>query len=151
MVKRNSTPVSLDLLIAGREEIIPKFHEWLSSEPSVIGLRADTRHEALAYFVASMYRMPDDEREGALSRAVVLEDVTAWERPASVDSPLILIPTFADRTMVAPAIRKGHHIFIPLDRSEPEIGNTFSLPRLRRTESRKALIGMGLPEDRAES
>jgi hypothetical protein len=34
--------LSLDLLIAGREEKVSEIHQWLRSEPSIIGLRADT-------------------------------------------------------------------------------------------------------------
>lgn len=141
--------LSLDLLIAGREEKVSEIHQWLRSEPSIIGLRADTRDEAVAYFTASLSRMPDDEREGALSRAIVVEDATAWDLLALCDSSLILIPTFPDRRMVAQAVRKGHHILIPLDRSESEMGRPLSIPRSRRAEVEKALIAMGLPEARA--
>jgi len=141
--------LSLDLLIAGREEKVSEIHKWLGSEPSIIGLRADTRDEGVAYFIASLSRMPDDEGECALSRAIVVEDAAAWDQLALCDSSLILIPTFPDRRMVAQAVRKGHHILIPLDRSESEIGKPLSLPRLRRAEIEKALIAMGLPEVRA--
>jgi len=142
-------PLSFDLLIAGREEKVSEIHQWLLSEPSIMGLRADTRDEAVAYFIASLSRMPEEEKESALSRAIVVEDATAWDLLVLCDSPLILVPTFSDRRMVAQAIRKGHHILIPLDRSEPDIGKPLSLPRLRRTEAEKALIAMGLPEARA--
>ena len=141
--------LSFDLLIAGREENVSEIHQWLRSEPSIIGLRADTRDEAVAYFIASLSRMPDDEREGALSRAIVVEDAAAWDLLALSDSALILIPTFPDRRMVAQAVRKGHHILIPLDRSESEIGKPLSLRRSRRAEVEKVLIAMGLPEAHA--
>ena len=136
--------LSLDLLIAGREEKVSEIHQWLRSEPSIIGLRADTRDEAVAYFIASLSRMPDDEREGALSRAIVVEDAAAWDLLALCDSSLILIPTFPDRRMVAQAVRKGHHILIPLDRSESEIGKPLSTPSLTPGRSRKGLDSNGI-------
>lgn len=139
-------PLSFDLVTAGRENEISKIHQWLRSEPSILGLKADTRDEAIAYFVASLFRMKEDEKETALSRAIVVEDAAAWDLLALSDNPLILIPTFSDRSKVASAVAKGHHILIPLDRSESDIGNPLSLSRLHRKEAEKALIAMGLPD-----
>lgn len=142
-------PLSFDLVTAGRENGISKIHQWLRSAPSVLGLKADTRDEAIAYFVASLSRMNEEENEVALSRAIIVEDAAAWDLLALSDNPLILIPTFSDRSKVASAIAKGHHIFIPLDRSESDVGNPLSLSRLHRKEAEKALIGMSLPETQA--
>jgi len=50
-----------------------------------------------------MSRMPGDEREGALSRAIVVEDAAAWDMLALCDSSLILIPTFPDRRNGGPS------------------------------------------------
>jgi len=139
-------PLSFDLVTAGRDNEIPKIHHWLRSEPSVLGLKADTREEAIAYFTASLSSMKEEEKELVLSRAIIVEDAAAWDLLALGDNPLILIPTFSDRSKVASTIAKGHHILIPLDRSESDIGNPLSISRLHRKEAEKALTAMSLPE-----
>jgi len=52
--------------------------------------------------------------------------------------------------MINVAVEKGHHILVPLDKTEPPIGNTLSISRLHRMEAEKALVAMGLPEERAK-
>lgn len=140
-------PLSLDLVIAGRESNILKIHEWLRLKPSVLGLQADTWEEAIAYFMASLFQLPEEERERVLAKAIVVKDDTAWRQLALSDSSLILIPIFSDRSIVTTAVEKGHHVFFPMDRSEPIIGNTLALSRLRRTEAKKALEDMGINEE----
>lgn len=133
-------------MIAGREDNVPKIHQWLCSEPSILGLQADTREEAIAYFVAALSRLQEKERERVLARTIVVEDATAWHQLTLCDSPLILIPIFPDRSVITTAIENGHHILFPLDKSEPRMGNTLLLSRLHRSEAKKALSAMNLPE-----
>jgi len=140
--------LSPDLVIAGREDGIPKIQQWLHSEPSILGLQAQSQDEAIAYFISSLFRLPVVEMEHVLAQAIVVQDATAWQELALRDSPLILIPTFPDRRMVTMAIERGHHILIPLDLSEPPIGNTHTISRLHRREAEKALAAMGIPENR---
>jgi len=138
-----------DLVMAGREDNIHQIHQWLRSGPSIQGLQADTQDEAIAYFIASLFRLQEEEQERVFARAIVVEDATTWRQLALCDYPLILIPIFSDRSMVAAAIEKGHSVLYPLNRSEPCIGNTILLSRIRREEAKKALIAMGVHELRA--
>jgi len=69
-----------DLVTAGREDEIPKIHQWLQSGPSVLELQADTQEEAISYFIASLFRLPVEEQEHVLSRTIVVEDVAAWHQ-----------------------------------------------------------------------
>lgn len=111
-----------DLVTAGREDEIPKIHQWLQSGPSVQGVQADTQEEAIAYFIASLFRLPVEEQEHVLARTIVVEDVAAWHQLVLCNSSLILIPIFHDRSMVTVAVGKGHSVLFPLDRSEPSMG-----------------------------
>lgn len=138
-----------DLVIAGRENDIPKIHQWLQSGPSVLGLQADSQGEAIAYFIASLFKLQEEERELVFARTIVVEDVAAWHQLVLCGSSLILIPIFSDRSTVTIAVGKGHSVLFPLDRSEPRIGNTLCLSRLRREEAKKALAAMGINETRA--
>lgn len=138
-----------DLAIAGREDDIHKIHKWLQSGPSILGLQADTQDEAIAYFIASLFRLPEEEQEHFFARTIVVEDVAAWHQLVLCDSSLILIPIFSNRSMVTIAVEKGHSVLFPLDRSEPRMGNTLRVSRLRREEAKKALVAMGIHEPRA--
>jgi len=138
-----------ELVMAGREDSVQKIHQWIRSEPSVLGLQADNQDEAIAYFIASLFRLPEEEREHIFARAIVVKDANTWQQLALCDTSLILIPNFTDRSMVTTAVEKGHRMFFPLDRSEPLIGNTLLLARLRRDEAEKALVGMGIQVARA--
>lgn len=135
--------------MAGREDCVQKIHQWIRSEPSVQGLQADTQEEAIAYFIASLFRLPEEEREHIFARAIVVKDANTWQQLALCDSSLILIPIFTDRSMVTTAVEKGHRVFFPLDRREPIIGNALLLSRLRRDEAEKALAAMGIQLARA--
>jgi len=137
-----------DLVIAGREDNVHNIHQWLRSGPSIQGLQADTQDEAIIYFIASLFRLPEEEQERVFAQAIVVEDAATWRQLALCDYPLILIPIFSDRSMVAAAIEKGHSVLYPLNRSEPCIGNTLLLSRIRREEAKKALIAMGVHEPR---
>jgi len=147
--KATRTPLSPELVISGRVDNIPKIHQWLRSEPSVLGLQADTKDEAIAYFMASLSRLSEEEQEFVLAKAIVVEEATAWHQLALCDSSLLLIPIFTDRSMVTNAIENGHHVLFPMDRSEPRIGNTLPISRLHREEARKALEAMGISEGRS--
>jgi hypothetical protein len=144
--KTTRPPLNTGIVIAGREGDIARISQWLCSEPSVLGLQADTWDEAIAYFFASLFGLPEEERERALARAIVVEDVAAWRQFALCDNSLILIPVFTDRSKVVAAIEKGHHILFPLNRSEPSIGNPLQISQLGRVEAEKALIAMGVKE-----
>ncbi len=138
-----------ELVMAGREDSVQKIHQWIRSEPSVQGLQADTQEESIAYFIASLFRLPEEEREHIFARAIVVKDANTWQHLALCDSSLILIPIFTDRSIVTTAVEKGHRVLFPLDRSEPSIGNTLLLARLRRDEAEKALAAMGIQVARA--
>ena len=137
-------------MIAGREDNVSKILQWLQSGPSILGLQADSQHEAIAYFISSLSRFKTEERDQILARAIIVEDIATWRQLALWESPLILIPTFSDLKMISAAVEKGHHILVPLDKTEPPIGNTLSISRLHRMEAEKALLAMGLLEERAK-
>lgn len=142
--------LSSDLVISGRGEAVSKIQQWLRGEPSALGLRADTRHEAVAFFIASVLQMPKEEQERVLARGVVVEDPATWQQLVLWDNPLVLIPVFPERSQVGQAVSKGHHVLVPLDQSEPHTGEALFLPRLRRMEAKKALVAMGFDEAQAE-
>ncbi|NMO50153.1 hypothetical protein HH310_02970, partial [Actinoplanes sp. TBRC 11911] len=67
------------------------------------------------------------ELEALLERALVVEDVRAWRRVATHESPTVLVPTFAEPE-IGDALRAGHHVLLP--RAGPTSDDR--LPRLHR-------------------
>jgi len=142
-------PLIPDLLTAGRGKEVLRIHQWISGEPSILGVQADTREEAVAFFFAAMLQLPETQRESHMTRAVLVEDASAWSPLVAREVPLILVPTFSNRQSDAEAISRGHYVLVPLDIGEPRLKNAFPLPRQRRNEIQKALKKMGFREDKA--
>jgi hypothetical protein len=120
--------LSPELVIAGRQSAVDEIQQWLGGQPSALEVQGTARDEAVAFLAAVLQQIPEQERERLLARCVVVEDVAAWQQLATSRTPLILVPTFANRAMVSQAVTAGHHVFIPLDRSEPTLGKAVQLP-----------------------
>lgn len=142
-------PMSAELVISGRREGTERILTWLRGQPSSLGLRAESKEEALAFFAATLYQMDPTEREMYFARSLVVDDVTAWRQLSGFGEGLVLVPTFDVRDAdVAPA---GHHTLIPLGKSEGYRSRTTEeLPRPRREDVKEALQEMKLSTERLE-
>lgn len=143
-------PMSAELIISGRQKEAEHVIEWLRGPISSVGLRAESKEEALAFFAASLYRTPAVEQEAYYARSIVVEDRAAWRQLAGYGEGLVLIPRFDVQD--TDVILAGHHVLVPLGRSEGcrSVGIK-ELSRPRRDEAREALLGMGLSTERAEN
>jgi hypothetical protein len=142
-------PLTPSLVIADRREVAAKVLEWTREEPSVLALRADSREEALSFFLAAVHELPVEERVALLARGAVVHEAAAWRRlSASVDA-LLLGVMFDDRSMVGGAVRQAHHVLVPLGRGDSAASGTLGLPRLSRDAAEAALAEMGIPRERA--
>lgn len=142
-------PMIPELVTNSREKAVTEIHRWLRGQPTALGLKGATRDEALAFFAAAVLQMPDEEKEAILARAIIVDDVAACRQLSRSRNSLILVPIFTDRSTVPQAAAAGHHVFIPLDQSEPPLRGTIQLSRLRYEGAKKALQDMGISEDRA--
>lgn len=142
--------LSPDLIVSSRNETVGRIHGWLEGAPSPVALQADTRDEALAFFAAAVEGLPEERRLDCVARAVVVNSTSAWNRLAAWESPLLLVPMFDNREVVAPAVHRGHHVLVPLGRGDPPSSSTIAIPRLHREAAEAALQQMGLPRARAE-
>jgi hypothetical protein len=147
-----ATPaISSDLVLAGRSGVAEQLHTWIRNDPSVQTLHAESRAEALAVFAASVEQLSEDDRNAVYARAVVIEDVIAWRQLIASSTPLLLIPMFDDRGSVNRAVQNGHHVLVPLGRSDAGSLTSLEVPRLSREQAQAALVAMGLPETRAST
>jgi hypothetical protein len=134
------------LVIAGRQEAADRISAWLQAEPSCLSLQAETQDEAAAFLAACLQHLSEDIRTAVTERTVVVENEIEWRRLSLCPEPLILIPIFGDRSLVASAIQRGHHVFLPLGLSEAETIASIALNRPHRDSVHQALAEMKIPQ-----
>ncbi len=133
------------LVIAGRQEAVNRVSEWLQGQPSCLSLQAETQDEAVAFLAACVQLLPEEIKTTVLERSVVVENEVEWRRLGLCPDPLILIPTFGDRSLVASAVQRGHHVLLPLGLSEAATTANVALNRPHRDDVHQALEEMKIP------
>jgi hypothetical protein len=142
-------PISIELVLAGREETAHKVQAWLSGSNSHLSLQADSQEDAFAVFAASALSLHLEKREHVLARTVVVSEVGAWDQLIGTRSPLILLSRLNDSCAVARARRYGHRVFVPLGATESAPKDALCTRRLSRRQASEALRAMGLDGDMA--
>jgi len=149
-VTRPSIPAGF--ILAGRAGASSRIGEWLRSGDSVLGLRAESRDEALAVLAGTVESLPEDARESVHARCVVVDDEHAWDRLRAAKEPLLLVPR-PDYDIrpeaLALARSAGHRVVLPLGRTDGGSESLLEIPKLDVTEAAKALEQAGEPEARA--
>lgn len=143
---QTAPPIPAALLVAGREKQRDELINRLA-DGGVVGLRAESRQEAIAFAAAAVATTSDDS--DPLPHSVVVDSSTAWAILASSPPSALLIPTF-EAVDVAAATSAGHTVLIPAGAEDSDSGAMLKLPRLGRREASKALVAAGLPRPRAE-
>lgn len=146
--RATSPPLSIDLVISGRDESAERIAEHLHAQAGALTLRADSQNEAIAFIAAASDRLPESERASVFSRAIIVKSEQAWRQIVSFGQPLILLPTF-DQTEVVQATRKGHIVLVPTGRETPEASAAVNISRPNRQAAEDALKAMGLSNDQA--
>jgi hypothetical protein len=141
--------LSPELVLAGRARIAATVHEWLRGSGQTLAVQAETPHEAIAAFSASILTLPEVERLTWLARTAVVESAGAWSRLAVSPKGLILIPLFEVGDLFARATRGGHRVFIPLGRADYAANETHALDPLEEKAAAKELEQLGLTPGRA--
>ena len=135
------------LLVAGRQAEAGCLRRAMDGPPTVTGVQAASRKEAMAFASVALGASESDAVD--LPRAVVVYSSAVWDRCASAPGSFILMPQFEDcdsRT----AIRSGHHVLIPMGAGDRGEDALIVLPRIGRTEARAAFAAAGAPPDRAD-
>jgi hypothetical protein len=143
-------PLSPDLVLGGRKEVITQIHKWLYAEPTPLPLQAESREEAIAIFAAALHSLPEEERTSLLSRTVVVRSEQALRVLAAQLCPLIFVVDFeVDALAVAGATRQKHHALVPVGREVSPTDRTTIVPRLSVHAAAKVLADLGLPDNDA--
>lgn len=146
-----TTPVLTEkFVLAGRSDVSTAITKWLDSPQSPLVLRAESREEALAVFVASVLTDLPDIADAQLARALVVDNAATWRRLMAAQEPLILIPLFDDRELIAAAARAGHAIVVPVSQEEPMLRDGgIDVPPIDIRLAIHALVASGITEEKA--
>ncbi len=142
-VNATSPKLTPALHLIGREQNAAKVSDWLNKSPSKLTIQAESWEEAIAFFAAIIFEMPENEQIQYLSRCVLVKSESSWNSYRSQDS-LILIPMFAQLK----SLPQGHHVLVPIGGGR-EITNVIPLSRPSRESFRQSLVNMGVSEERA--
>lgn len=125
-------------LLAGRDEVAAEVRGALGSSPQPVTVIGPSREEALALVCASLLG-EGDEIDSLRARAVIVSAPGAWDRLVDSAHSLVLIPNFDDAD-IAPALRNGHHVVIPLGRDTRSAEGHIVIPLLDRGVATDALV-----------
>ncbi len=135
--------LSARLIQAGRKPQVESVAKRLDGSPHAISIKADTRDEAVAFFISVVNTLPDGGGERIASRALVVRSREAWEKLERSTTPLVLVALFNDRGGVGLATSKGHTVVVPMDRTDGPDQGSIVLASLDRGEAQQALLEMG--------
>jgi hypothetical protein len=145
-------PTPAALLTLGRQEAVTEIHSWLKGAENTLGIQTDSHAEALAMFAAAVQELPENEQLTYFARCVVVHSVEAWRELVASQASLLLVPLFDDHSVISGALRQGHRVMVPLDRTETSRrGKVIELPRLPRLEVSALLRTLDITEDRADA
>jgi hypothetical protein len=125
-------------LLAGRDTVVTQIRGALGQAPRAVTVVAPSREEALAIVCASLLG-DGDEVDELRARAVIVSAPGAWDRLVDSDNALVLIPNFDDAD-IAGALRKGHHVVIPLGRDARHAEGHIVVPLLDRATAADAIL-----------
>ena len=139
-------------MLAGRELAREALIKLLEGDPSIIGVRASTKGEAIALILATM-KASDSEVSGRFFSTTLIIDQEDRFRSVSLSMQhaLNLIVRFDNAGLFNGAVRRGHHVLVPLGADDVFSQNPITLPAVDRDALIEALVASGLSRSKAST
>lgn len=139
-----------DCVLAGREVARELMIRRLGEDPSIIGVRASTKGEAIAFILATM-KASDPELSGRFfSTALIVDQEDRFRSISlSMQHALNLIVRFDSDEPLGVATREGHHVLVPLGADDVFSPDPITLPAVDRDALIEALVESGLSRTKA--
>lgn len=139
-----------DCVLAGREVAREALIKLLEGDPSIIGVRASTKGEAIAFILATM-KASDPELSGRFfSTALIVDQEDRFRSISlSMQHALNLIVRFDNAGLFSSAVRRGHHVLVPLGADDVFSPDPITLPAVDRDALIAALVASGLSRAKA--
>lgn len=137
-------------VLAGREVARDALIKLLEGNPSIIGVRASTKGEAIAFILATM-KASDSEVSGRFFSTTLIIDQEDRFRSvsSSMQHALNLIVRFDNAGLFSSAVRRGHHVLVPLGADDVFSPDPITLPAVDRDALIAALVASGLSRTKA--
>lgn len=138
--------LSPDCVLAGRKKECDELQARLGGKPSIIGIKASTPDEALAFIAAAIKTLDPDISERCLSTTLIADSEPTFRRLSdSVTTSLNLVARIDNPLVFERARAAGHHVLVPLATDDPRsIGDIITLPPLNREKLIETLEAIGL-------
>jgi hypothetical protein len=140
-----------ECLIAGREYERNQLLLTLQGEPTIKGVKASTKNEAIAFIVASAKMFQKEEADRFFSKTLIVDTEGNFRGiRINTNTELILIPRFNDPNPLSAAVSKRHHVLVPLGADDNFNQETITLPTIERDGQVESLIQSGISKEVAE-
>lgn len=138
-------------VIAGREYEKDLLLSALQGEPTIKGIKASTKSEAIAFIIASAKMFQPEEADRFFSKALIVDTEGNFRGiRINTNTSLNLIPRFDDAQPLYAAVAKGHHVLVPLGADDNFNQETITLPTIDRDGQNKSLTESGISREDAE-
>ena len=138
-------------IIAGREFEKNQLLSTLQGEPTIKGIKASTKNEAIVFIIAAAKTFPDDESDRFFSKALIVDTEGNFRGiRINTNTSLNLIPRFDEAQPLYAAVSKGHHVLVPLGADDDFNQETITLPTIERDGQINSLVKSGVSKDEAE-
>ena len=144
--------LSPECVVAGREYEKNLLLSTLQGAPTIKGIKASTKIEAIAFIIASAKLFPTEEFDRFFSKALVVDTEGNFRGIVrnNITSTLNLIPRFDEAQPLYLAVSKGNHVLVPLGADDDFNQETISLPTIDRDGQISALIKSSISKEDAE-
>lgn len=140
-----------NIIVVGREKECDELLNILNDKPTLIGVRASTRNEAIAFIIANGKLFTTVDSERFFSKTLVINSINDYRVFARQNlSSLILIANIDDSNPLYSAVTNGHFVFVPLGAQDVFNQKTIELPVLDRDSLIKILVDLEINEDQAK-
>ncbi len=138
-------------ITAGREYEKDLLLSTLQGDPTIKGVKASTKNEAIAFIIASAKTFQTEEAYRFFSKALIVDTEGSFRGiRINTNNALNLIPRFDDAQPLYAAVAKGHHVLVPLGADDDFNQETITLTTIDRDGQIKSLIESGISREDAK-
>lgn len=145
-----SFSIRAELVVAGRDKEVKKMSDFLYGAPGILSIKASTPEEAIAFIAAAIQQSGEDISESLFSKTVLVDNETDFRLVSTQQTTVVMVANFPAKTLGDHAVKKGHHVILPVGNDVTSAIADIELSRIRRDLFEKQLGGMGFTYDQAE-
>ncbi len=139
-------------VLAGRDVAREGLIKRLEGNPSIIGVRASTKGEAIAFILATIKASDSEESGRFFSTTLIIDQEDRFRSISlSMQHALNLIVRFDNAGLFSSAMGRGHHVLVPLGADDVFNQDPITLPAVDREALIEALVASGLSRTKASN